>query len=167
MDFPLPATCRCIRGISNVVRYVKAAYHSSNGKLLCREPSISGQPSQARFEFAVYKRKPSFPFFHLVRPPLFFFRPPTTQNSLLSYVDVPFSGWICHHFLLFLNCPHLLPTTRENMPAAQNHLPSIHVNVATDTRKISLVNLSYPIRPTHTPWVESTVPLVFKVCYVK
>ena len=62
-DFPLAATCRCIRGISYVVRYVKAAYHSSNWKVLRREPSISGQPSRARFEFAVYKRGAVFPFF--------------------------------------------------------------------------------------------------------
>jgi hypothetical protein len=96
-----------------------------------------------------------------------FFCPPTTQNSVLLYVDAPFSGWLCHHSLLFLNYPHLLSTTREDMPAAQNHLPIIHVNVATDTRKISLANLSYPIRSNHTAWVEPSVPLVIKVHSLK
>ena len=163
----------CFCGLSmclrhNVVRYVKAAYPQI-GKFSAGT-SISGQPSGARFEFAVYKRireglLPFFPIqFGFLLP---FFRPPTTQNSLLYYSDAPFSDWPCHHSLLFLNYPHLLPTTRQDMPAAQNHPPFNHVNVATDTRKISLANLSYPIRSNHTAWVEPSVPLVIKVLSLK
>lgn len=117
--------------------------------------------SRAPFEFAVYKRGPSALFssqFGFLLPS---FRPPTTQN-LLFYVNAPLSIWLCRHSLLFLNYPPLLPTTREDMQTAQNHLPFNHVNVATDTRKISVVNLSYPVRPIHTPWVESPAPLLIK-----
>ena len=96
----------------------------------------------------------------------FFARPqPTRQNSLLFYLDAPFSGSPCHsHHLLVLNHPPLVPTTRQNMSAAQNNL-SLNVNMATDMRKTSLPNLSYPIRPIHAPWAEPSVPLVVKACY--
>jgi hypothetical protein len=90
---------------------------------------------------------------------------PTRQSSLLFYLDSPFSGRPCHpHHLLVLNYPPLVPTTRQNMSAAQNSL-SLNVNTATDIRKTSLPNLSYPIRPPmHAPWAEPSVPLVVKAC---
>jgi hypothetical protein len=150
----------------NVVRYVKEACPPI-GKFTAGNPpflaNLSGRGSNLR-----YIREARLPLFSIQFSFLLpFFCPPTTQNSLLFYVDAPFSSWLCHHSLLLYHFPPLLPTTRENMPAAQNHPPFIHVNVAPDTRKMSLTNLSYPIRTTHTPWVDSSVPLVIKVHYLK
>jgi len=129
--------------------------------------SICGQRSRARFEFAVQEKPLYTPFSHSVRfPPLLFWPTYNTQqNSLLFYLDVRFSGKLCHPYhLLVFNFPPLVPTTRENMSAAQNNV-SPNINLAMETRKTSLPNLSYPIRPVHTPWVESSVPLVVKACY--
>jgi len=113
-------------------------------------------------------RGPCTPFFSPSSSVSFspFFLPAhdTQQNSFLFYLHAHFSGRACrHHHLLVINYLLLVSTTRQNMPAAQNSLPFINVNVATDMRKTSLPNLSYPIRPTHTPWVESSVPLVITV----
>ena len=99
--------------------------------------------------------------------PIFLPAHDTLQNSFLFYLHAHFSGRACrHHHLLVINYPLLVSTTRQNMPAAQTSLPFINVNVAPDMRKTSLPNLSYPIRPTHTPWVESSVPLVITVRYL-
>ena len=116
----------------------------------------------------LYKRRPCTSFFpHLVRfPSSLFLLANTQQNSLLFYLGAAFSGRPCHHHpLLVPNHPPLVPTTRQNMPGAQNNPSSINVNLPTDMRKTSLPNLSYPIRPIHTPWVEPSAPLVIMVRY--
>ena len=99
--------------------------------------------------------------------PFFFARQQhTQQNSLLFYLEAPFSGRPCrHHHLLVLNYLHLPPTTRQKMPPAQSNLSSINVN--PNMRKMSLPNLSYPIRSIHAPWVESSVPLVITARYLQ
>jgi len=117
------------------------------------------------------RRCPSTPLFFPSRSVSlspFFARPqPTRQSSLLFYLDAPFSGRSCHpRHLLVLNYPPLVPTTCQNMAAAQNNL-SLNVKMATDMRKTSLPNLSYPIRPIHAPSIEPSVPLVVKACYFR
>ena len=165
------AVSLCSCGLSmysrgNVVRYVEAAYPQIGKFSAGNPPFLANLPGRgSNLGHIRESRPPFFPSSSASCSP--FFCPPTTQNSLLFYVDAPFSGWLCHHSLLFLNYPHLLQTMRQDMPAAQNHLPFIHVNVATDTRKISLANLSYPIRSNHTAWVEPSVPLVIKVRSLK
>jgi len=50
------------------------------------------------------------------------------------------------------------------MPGGKKN-PFPNINLAADRGKTSLPELSYPIRSIHTPWVESSVPLVIKVRY--
>jgi hypothetical protein len=116
----------------------------------------------------LYKRRPCTSFLpNLVRfPSSLFLLANAQQNSLLFYLGAAFSGRPCHHHpLLVPNHPPLVPTTRQNMPAAQNNPSCINVNLPTDMCKTSLPNLLYPIRPIHTPWVEPSAPLVITVRY--
>ncbi|KIM49754.1 hypothetical protein M413DRAFT_6653 [Hebeloma cylindrosporum] len=46
------------------------------------------------------------------------------------------------------------------MPQAQNNPSFSDVKLSKDLRTTLLPNLSYPVRPIHTPWVESSAPLV-------
>jgi len=149
----------------NVGRYLKAVTIPRIGNVSAGEPPFLANLPGRRSNL-LYKRSPSTLFFH---PARFFSSLPlpahnTQNNSFLHYVDAldaPYSGQLCHHPpFSVLNYPHLLPTTRTNMSAAQNTSPSINVNLITGTRETPL---AYPTQSTRTPWVESSVPLVIKV----
>lgn len=151
----------------NAVRSVNArgTYHSSIGRVPPVEPpflvNFPGRSSNL-----LYKSTHLFFFpiqFGFLSP--FFTRLRHTQQN--SFLDAHFSGSICHHHPLLVLHPPLVSTTRQNMPAAQNNVSFTNVNLATDMRKTSLPNLSYPIRPIHNPWVESSAPLVIAARYLQ
>jgi hypothetical protein len=150
---------------------VKVTYHSSIGRVPPGEPPFLANLPE-RCSNLLYKRRPCTSFFFPSSSvsffPFFARQQRTRQNSLLFYLGAPFSGRPCHHHhLLVLNYLHLQPTTRQKMPPAQSNLSSINVNLSTNMRKTSLPNLSYPIRSIHTPWVESSVPLVITARYLQ